>query len=236
MSADEYHVCRNKYSYPAVGLDGSLESHVGRDFDTQLSMEKYHHELLRSADDTKVLMGYLSVLYWGHYSGQDQVHRAPRALGEVRLAIHGADRRRKNGRIERLRGINDLGVNAVSAGIRNAVSKIDAGRYGEALTELSRLPQLNFAFSSKMCAFISPEKCGVIDSVIATRYPQFGFQTDPQGFVRNNKENARRYTSYCEYLGNEAKALNAQGEGFMWKDSNGAPYSWRAVDVERAMY
>jgi hypothetical protein len=64
-------------------------------------------------------------------------------------------------------------------------------------------PQLKFAFASKVCAFILPEKCGVVDSVIVAAHPQLGFEVDPRGYVRKNKANADRYTEYCALLGSE---------------------------------
>ena len=86
---------RNAYSYPAIGLDGTLQHYTDRRFPSLVAMEDYHHKLLRSQNDNDSCLGYLSVVYWGHYSGQDQVVRSQRALGKVRLALHGKDRNRK---------------------------------------------------------------------------------------------------------------------------------------------
>jgi hypothetical protein len=235
MTASAYLARRNQYSYPAVGLGGSIARSVQRKFASLTAMENHHRTLLRSEDDARAVLGYLSVLYWGHYSGQRQRSLGPRALSRVRLAKEGADRRR-NGHVERIRGVADLGVPVVAAKIRRAVGLVDTGQYGEALKALSYLPQLNFAFASKVCAFILPERCGVIDSVIAAAYPHLGFERDPGGYVRNNKTNADRYTKYCEFLAAEASKLNAKGHDFRWRDLDGAMRLWRAVDVERAMY
>jgi len=235
MTATAYLARRNSYSYPAVGLGGSLERPVERKFSSLAAMENHHRTLLRSDDDASAVLGYLSVLYWGHYSGQRQISLGPRALSRVRLAKEGTNRER-NGHSERLRGVADLGVPMVAAIIRKAVGLVDTGRCGEALEALSSLPQLNFAFASKVCAFILPEECGVIDSVIAAAYPQLGFERDPGGYVRKNKANAERYTKYCAFLAAEANRLNAKGREFMWRDLDGARSPWRAVDIERAMY
>ena len=73
-----------------------------------------------------------------------------------------------------------------------------------------------------LCAFILPESCGVIDSVIAAAYPHLGFERDPGGYVKNNKTNADRDMKQCEFLAAEASKLNAKGHDFMWRDLDGA--------------
>jgi hypothetical protein len=92
MEPAEYLKRRNAYSYPAVGLDGSLTNYVERKFESYRALEGHHLRVLRSADDGMVVLGYLSVIYWGHYSGQGGVVRATRTLGKVRLALEGANR------------------------------------------------------------------------------------------------------------------------------------------------
>lgn len=235
MTLDQYLTRRNAYAYPAVGLDGTLASYAHRTFTSIRSMEAHHRSLLRSDDDDKCVLGYLSVIYWGHYSGQDKIVRASRALGKVRLAKDGADRERK-GKVERMRGVADVGVNIVAARIRQATALVDSGKYGDALRHLAKLPQLNFAFASKVCTFLLPEQCGVIDSVIADAHPKLGFQVDSEGYVRNNRTNATNYASYCEFLSREAQVLNISGPTFMWVHLDKSLCIWRAVDIERAIY
>lgn len=221
MTAKEYLARRNEYLYPAVGLDGAPGRLVEREFASIRAVEDHHRRLLRSSGDARAVVGYLSVLYWGHSSGKHQRSLRPRALARVRLAQT---------------VVGHLGVSTVAARIRKAVDLVDAGHYGEALIELSHLPQLKFAFASKVCAFILPEQCGVIDSVIATAHRQFGFALDPGGYVRTNAANARRYTKYCAFLATVSSDLNAKGHAFKWRDRDGTRRPWRAVDVERAMY
>jgi hypothetical protein len=216
-------------------LTAPLPGMWSKKFNSLKAMEDHHRRPLRSEDDAMAVFGYLSVLYWGHYSGQDQISRGPRALGRVRLAKGGADRKRK-GQSERMRGVIDRGVKVIAADIRKAVRLVDTGQCGEALKVLSKLPRLNFAFASKVCAFTLPEKCGVVDSVIAEACPRFGFEVDQGGYVRNNNTNAAHYTKYCGFLTREASTLNAAGPAFMWRDLDGSLCPWRAVDVERAMY
>jgi hypothetical protein len=184
-------------------------------------MEYHHRTLLRSGDDAKAVIGYLSALYWGHYSGKHQRSLRPRAFARVRLAKDASGR---------------LGISEVAARIRDAVKMVDTAEYGEALLKLSQLPQIKFAFASKLCAFMLPEKCGVIDSVIVAAHRGFGFAVDPGGFVRTNTANADRYAGYCSFLTTTASDLNSRGQAFKWRDRDGTLCNWRAVDVERAMY
>jgi hypothetical protein len=221
MTARTYLDRRNAYSYPAVGLGGSPSRLLEQTFTSITAMEDHHRALLRSGDHAKAVVGYLSVLYWGHYSGQHQQSLRHRALAKVRLA---KDR------------VRLLGIPEVAARIREAVELVDTAEYGEALLELSQLPQLKFAFASKVCAFILPEKCGVIDSVIAAAHRRFDFALDPRGYVRKNAANADRYARYCSFLATKASDLNSRGQTFKWRDRDGTRCKWRAVDVERAMY
>jgi hypothetical protein len=235
MTTAEYLSRRNAYSYPAVGLDGTLKNYSEWTFKSDRALESHHRDLLRSVDDREVVLGYLSVIYWGHYSGKDGVARAARAMGKVRLAWNGADRVVKQ-KSQRMQGVKDLRVNHAAAIVREATKLVDSKKYGEALKELSALPQLNFAFASKICAFLLPERCGVVDSVIAKKWQRFGFQVDGKGFVRSNSHNATKYAAYCAFLRDEANILNKAGSKCEWRDFDGKTRPWRAVDVERAMY
>ena len=87
MTPAQYLACRNAYAYPAVGLNGCLASYAHRTFASIRSMEDHHRALLRSPDDATAVFGYLSVIYWGHYSGQDGVVRGPRSLDPFAKAV-----------------------------------------------------------------------------------------------------------------------------------------------------
>src|SRR5438093_13525641 len=85
ITAAEYVARRNAYAYPAVGLGGCLITLAQRTFLSIRSMENHHRFLLRSQDDESAVLGYLSVIYWGHYSGQDGIPRGARDvfIGEL---------------------------------------------------------------------------------------------------------------------------------------------------------
>ncbi|MFJ1212193.1 hypothetical protein [Burkholderia pyrrocinia] len=225
---------RNNYAYPAIALRGTLSELQQIEFDSTSKLDRYLKELLHSEEDSQVALGYASVLFWGHVSGQDGRLRPERALGKVRLALDGRNRM-VNGASQRMRGVNDLGIDIAVGHIREANRCIQINDYVSALQALNSLPQLKIAFSSKVCAFLAPEKCGVVDSVIAERFPQFGFEV-ADGFVKSNVANLARYKDYCLYLQTTAQVLNASDDHTTWTDRDGTKHSWRALDVERAMY
>jgi len=231
----EYLAKRNAYWYPAVGLAGCLEYWREVPFSSTHQMDCHHKELLVSGENEKTVLGYLSTIFWGYYGGQNRVIRPERAQGKARLALDGTERKKKT-RVERIMGARDVGLDFVAGKICAAHECLTSDHYGDALKLLSELPQLGFAFASKICAFLAPAKCGVIDSVIARRYPQFGFSVDKGGYVKNTSSNRSKYASYCSFLQGQAATLNLKGQEFLWKDRDNSCHAWRAVDVERALF
>ena len=211
---------RDQYSYPTVGLRGSVQERIEIGFSSVILMEAYHLELLTSAEPSTQVLGYLSVLYWGHYSGSKGSNPG-RAAAKVTLAVNGM----KSGQVETYASL-----------IKRCSELLEEGSWGQALIRATRLPQMQAAFASKLCAFLKPLHCGVIDSVIAEKYPGLGFSLDKNGYVRTNQFNAVKYDEYCEGLKEVADQLNGESNNFCWTDRDGRPHSWRAVDVERALY
>lgn len=226
---------RDCYAYPAVALNGILNDLNVMEFNASIGLDYYIHNLLRSNDPNQKIMGYLSVVFWGFYSGQAGVITEPRALGKVDLALNGRDRV-VNSQEQRMRGIFDHGVQVIADYIDSAIFHIEHDRYSEALAALNNLPQLKIAFSSKVCAFIDPRKCGVIDSVIVEKYPNFGFSTGDGGIVTDTVNNRALYNDYCHYLQNQSNKINHHPSDFRWQDRDGSLHNWRALDVERSMY
>jgi hypothetical protein len=232
IAFSEYVAKRNAYSYPAVGLSGCIDCWAEVDFVSTHQLDCHQRRLLLSDANEQTVLGYLSTIFWGYYSGKDNAIHSDRAKGKVRLALDGKDRRR-NGR---MRGVKDVGIDSVAQEIRTAFASLMSDQYAEALRRLCGLPQLRVAFASKVCAFLIPAKCGVADSVIAESYPRFGFSVDDNGDVKNTADNRRNYAAYCSFLQEQADVLNSQGEPFQWNDRDGLRYPWRAVDIERALY
>lgn len=230
----ELKVNREAYSYPSVGLTGTVGHHMHVEFNTSSKLDEHHHQLLRSTQDEQSLLGYLSVLYWGHYaSSKGRTNRA-RALSKVQTAINGSSFLRL-GETRRRRGLVDFDPGEAVRLLREATSLVDSGRFGEAVRVLCALPQLQFAFASKVVAFLAPSTCGVIDSVIAQKHPIFGFKLNGK-YVSIATENFQRYQTYCGMLLAKAETLNELGTEAHWTDRDGQTYPWRALDVERAFY
>ncbi|WP_411379077.1 hypothetical protein [Pseudomonas sp. MPB26] len=225
---------REAYSYPFVGLAGTVSQHMHIEFSTSSELDRYHHQLLRSTLDEQLLLGYLSVLYWGHYATSKGNTNRARALSKVQTAINGSSFLRL-GEIRRRRGLVDFAPDEAVRLLREAASLVDSGQYGEAVRNLCSLPQLQFAFASKIVAFLAPIKCGVIDSVISRKYPIFGFKLNGK-YVSTSTENFQHYQTYCSMLSARAELLNELGPKAHWADRDGQTYPWRALDVERSLY
>ena len=225
LTLEEFVAKRGAYSYPAVALNGCVDSWTEICFQSTSQMDNHHRDLLTSPDNVRTVMGYLSTIFWGHFSGQDGRTRAARAQAKAKHALNQI----KNGRGGGIKGAADT--------IRRAHTLIESDRYGDAVKLLSSsLPQLGPVFASKVCAFLVPAKCGVIDSIIASKYPQFGFSVDGKGYVKGTATNMKHYDSYCAFLRERAQDLNRAGDGFLWRDRDNTSQRWRAVDVERAIF
>lgn len=211
---------RKAYSYPAVGLRTRT---VGRRFASVTAMERHLYRLFRSANPADVVLGYLSVIYWGHYLGRSGKPNAPRALSKVHLALGGLSKK----------GLKDEDTAAL---IRAAASLLRMRRSELAIRMLMKLPQLKMAFASKVCSFLDSDCHGVIDRVIARKYRKLGFAFDAQGYVSNGRDNILAYVQYCQFLTRQARSLNSLGTAYRWRERAGPSRRWRAVDVERALY
>lgn len=225
---------RNSYAYPAVTIDGAAQAWVERNFPSMHALDTCLNQRLNSSNDDEMVLGYLGALFWGHASGADGRDIRPRAHGKLRLAYAGQDRMSR-GQAQRMRGVLDLGKSVVVGHIRTAINHIRNDNYADAISELNELPQLQVAFSSKLCAFIALDKCGVIDSQIAARFPEMGFHLRG-GYVVDNTQNRMKYGDYCRWLQARAASLNSDPSHACWTDRDGVRRAWRAVDVERGLY
>ena len=225
---------RNAYSYPTLTIKGSPNYWEQIEFNNTQNLDNYLNKMLNSNQDEEVVLGYLGVLFWGHASSSDGRNLSRRALGKVKLAYNGYIRRR-NQIDEKILGIVNIGIGDVAKIIRKAADFIQMDAYSLALKNLCDLPQLQVAFSSKLCAFISPEKCGVIDSQIANNFPEMEFRLQ-NGYVANNRDNINRFSNYCIWLQEKSKQLNSDQSNSLWTDRDGTQCRWRALDVERALF
>jgi hypothetical protein len=156
-------------------------------------------------------------------------------MGKANLAYNGQTRIHK-GRTQLMRGVVHITPQTSAGLIGNAAASIAANRYGDAVEILTGLPGIQLAFATKICAFMDPDKCGVADSLIARKYPNFGFAVDKNGYIKNASANRTKYDQYCVCLQDTARALNTDPHYSHWTDRDTTPRPWRAIDVERALY
>lgn len=229
----QIHTQRNAYRYPAVALLGPPGNLTHTDFNSTRDLDSHFHRLLRSNNENDKLLGYLGIIYWGHYSGAAGRTTRGRAMSKTLLAYNGQTR---TGQMRCVLDA-DIGLGGAAEWIDDAAASIAQNEYGYAVRTLAVLPGIGFAFATKICAFLDPERCGVADSVIAERHPDFGFALDAGQNIKNTVGNRAQYDQYCVCLQDMARDLNAAPPAYSnWTDRDGIKQCWRALDVERALY
>ena len=73
----------------------------------------------------------------------------------------------------------------------------------------SGLPQIEPHSRYLGLCVLDPAKCGVMDSIIASKYPHFGFSIDGKGYAKGTAANMEHYDSYCAFLSERAQDLNS---------------------------
>lgn len=237
---------RMEYNYPTGHVKNSASDPIAFDeldfigsssaslFKTSLELDSYHKTLLNSENVTDVNLGIISVQFWGRcfVKNRDNFNQAK---VRARWLLEGNRRSRRNILDE------DLGFRVVQS-VRECIAGDDLG---EAFWAVKNIPHMGVSFGSKLLAFIAPEKMGVYDSHIArylsNHYRELSglcsgsFNTEivldsPRSFRRADKD---RFENYSLFLKSIANALNKKN--MLWKES-GVSQTWRAVDVERALF
>jgi hypothetical protein len=220
LKAEQCQSRRTAYSYPAGGLRGSINQPEETVFPSTRVLDAHHHALLTSPAPTDRLLGYVSVVFWGHYAGANG-RRTGYVWARTQKALDAAQ--------------GSSGTR-IAKWLRDAAEANGYGQHAEAISLLFKeVPYLGLAFASKVCAFMAPGHCGVIDTVVAPRVPQFPFKYTGK-YLASNPTDARLYTDYCRFPHRQAEALNALDPSYQWKDRDGVICKWRAIDVERALY
>lgn len=193
------------------------------DWGSSKILDTYHKKLLLSDNENEVLIGFLSVIYWGYISGSDSVIRPARALSKVRLFRDGLPGKIPTPRTELI------------ASIKNAREKVISKDFGGALNTLINVKFLGMSFASKIIMFMDPENAAVYDSIISLR-----LKSDPNLeflYVKTSGANTNQqkiYQMWCDFCAESAKIINQHKE--TWTDWNGSAEAFRAVDVERAFF
>ena len=237
---------RNGYDYPCVFIERAAEKAadtidlprglLGRyrtdkaQTPTSIELDKYHHGLLFSSEAGLRLLGAASVIFWGYFTSN-----------------YG---RAKN-RVEQYLTCVGQAPEIVDRAIINA-AKASRTDVGTALSNLKPVSQLGqMPFGSKVVAFLAPERAGIYDNRINTlliAHPSLAnvmldgrspLSADPKSKMMRDASvyvprNQQRYRAWCAALTRLAARLN--NASVTWKCSESAEQSWRALDVERALF
>lgn len=199
---------------------------------TDLCLDRYHQGLLcpkkpeqpgQPDQQTQVVLGLASVIYWGFYTFGHNF-----AVNRVNWFLQG---RPPHG--------NPVCPNEAVRCLQTARSHAKTGHMGQAISALSGLNQLSRTpFASKVIAFLDPDKAGVYDNRIRN-----GLHQDPYPLsIRNGVGSVRtvryqqRYQAWCEYLQQVAGLLNEGKEDRTWSCAGDIEECWRPLDVERALF
>jgi hypothetical protein len=238
--ANEYIKARSVYDYPKAfveitspGLhDIQLSDSVFCRFvtpstsqRTDLLLDQYHYELLRSDIPVDRLLGLASVVYWGYFKFGDAYAR-----NKVDWLINGS------------RTSPATTSKSAFAHTTSAIFHLNRLCMADALSSLHGLSQLGQTpFSSKVIAFMAPSVAGVYDNRIANGLLSSTWSTTLSVGIGQTKSSRVKncYQSWCLYLSQVASQLNlgiSLGKAWQWSCGDDKKQHWRALDVERALF
>jgi hypothetical protein len=194
---------------------------------TDLALDRYHGQLLRSTSHDDQLLGLASIVYWGYFTFSDSYAR-----NKVTWLLQGRGRQ------------SGVTLGPTNAAIANCLQFVVTRQYGQALSAFNGISQLNRTpFASKIVAFLAPDNVGVYDNRIMNGLNQanWGSIVSPCQIKNgvgqvNSKTIQRRYQNWCAFLQRIASDLNGMGPQYMWQCTERTPQVWRALDVERAIF
>jgi len=229
---------RNEYNYPNVRLRASkkptkikisdslwAETDESKlDKPTDLELDEYHFSLLSSSDPDENLLGTSSVIFWGYYTFKRNY-----ALNKLKWHLDGYR--------------SKLATSTSTINQKILLIKNEPNN-GLAMSHLSDISQLgSIPFASKVITFLRPETAGIYDNqihkgLIGCDWYKKSLLNTRIGAVRyKNVQNG--YDRWCSFLSQFATDLNngiTEGQNWRWHDSSGVISTWRAVDVERALF
>lgn len=190
-------------------------------------LDNYHHSLLTSSNDQEILVGFLSVIFWGYISGADGVVRKARALSKVRAFRDG------------IKGKSPTPKSDLISIIKTAREFVGMNDLKNALHELMKIKYLGMSFSSKIIMFMDPDKSAVYDSIIASQLESdlnldFLYINTTGSSKKHKINQSKTYKMWCDFCRDTAILLNEKNA--QWIDWNGKCENFRAVDVERAFF
>ena len=118
-------------------------------------LDEFHHGLLQSEDETDLLHGLLSVVFWGFASGADGRLHLPRALSRAEVIV--------SGRNNALRQADT----AIIAHLKRSRKSLNGSRIAEALLEAEQIKFVKMSFASKLLTSMQPNMAAVYDSVVS---------------------------------------------------------------------
>jgi hypothetical protein len=221
--------------------EGAAAGYTGLQFDSQLNA------MLHAPDDMENRRALASVIFWGHLSAG--VGFARRRVG--RLVLPTPNRM----------GLADRGV---AVRLDQMVQALGRGDTASAIAALFPISQLGLSFASKVVAFAAPDRAGVLDNRIMNalrRWAAIGEGREPaspeeaiairlgrcaeaRGILLSKSLMTRpisdarlhdAYSGWCALLSEAAATLNRTGSAWSHPNEGGAQ-TWRAVDVERAIF
>ncbi len=236
---------RNSYSYIPGKLILSEESKADFDWDrlhlnsslpdsnsiskwgSSVELDHYHKTLLMSGNENDLMVGFLSVIFWGYVSGSDGVVRTARALGKVRSF--------RDGRA----GQTPTSKNELVLSLTRARESVVQKDYGKALYQLMSIKYLGMSFASKVVMFMNPSQTAIYDSVIAERLSKHeslnSLYIKTLGATEKEKiKQCSTYEKWCDFCFQTAEDLNRHKA--CWTDWDNQSKSFRAVDVERSFF
>jgi hypothetical protein len=179
---------------------GWLHAGVGY---SSMKLDTYHKDLLTSGHTDANVDGLISVIYWGYFAG---------------WVFTG-----------KLGGATPTTAQGIAIAVAAARGYLAASDFASAISAIQSIAYIGWSFASKVVAFLDPEHCGVLDSVVAGK-----LSNSTHSALTNIGVGAQGFDQWCRVCVSAAQTLNVNGA--KWTDWDGAQHAWRAIDVERVVF
>ena len=184
---------------------------------SSMKLDAYHKDLLTSSHPDANVDGLISVIYWGHFADQ---FGSVNGYAEARAGWVFTG---KSG------GATPTTAHGIAIAVATARGYLAASDFARAISAIQSIAYIGWSFASKVVAFLDPEHCGILDSVVAGK-----LSNSTHSALTNIRVGAQGFDQWCRVCFAAAQALNANGA--KWTDWDGAQHAWRAIDVERVAF